>query len=520
MSNWGVATPHRTASEHAAGVLARGGNAVDAALAAAVVLAVVYPDQCSVGGDVIALVGTPDGGVVSVDGSGRAPLAADADRVGSGMPIYGPHPVTVPGAVAAWFEMSQRWGSSPLADALRAAADLAAGGVAVAPGLARALAREAGRLRTDPGLSEVFLPGGDLLCAGQTLLQPRLAGTLEALAESGPEAFYTGSVARSIVATVREHGSGMVLEDFSMHRTSVGEPVAGTYAGVDYLTAPPGSQGLFFLEGLAALELVREHLGRHLDPSGADAAVVATVMDAAARDRDAMLGDPGSTTIDLDALLSTRAQAIGRDALARRRRDDAKAAVKPSGDTVAVVVTDGRGGWVSLMQSNFHAFGSGILDPGTGVVLHNRGASFELRPGSPNRFSGGRRPAHTLMPVLVRERGDIVGAHGTMGGRAQPQIHAQLALQLARGATPEEAVSGPRWVLEPRKAGSDATGPGVVAVEEDLPLEGRRRLAREFRVNRLAVHDDEVGHAQVVRRTEGRVVAATDPRADGAALTG
>jgi gamma-glutamyltranspeptidase/glutathione hydrolase len=519
MSNWGVATPHRTASEHAADALARGGNAVDAALAAAVVLTVVYPDQCSVGGDVIALVGTPDGGVVSIDGSGRAPLAADPDRFGSGMPVYGAHAITVPGAVAAWFEMSRRWGSLPLADPLRAASDLATAGVAVAPGLARALARETDRLRADPGLREVFLPDGDPLCAGETLLQPRLAGTLGALADSGPEAFYAGPAARSIVATLREHGSAMALEDFSTHRTSFGEPIATTYAGADHLTAPPGSQGAFFLEALAALEIVRAHLGRHPDPAGADAAVVAMVLDAAARDRDAMLGDPDSTTIDLDALLSTRAQAIGRDALARRGRGDATVAVKPSGDTVAVVVTDGRGGWVSLMQSNFHAFGSGILDPGTGVVLHNRGASFELRPDSPNRFTGGRRPAHTLMPVLVRERGELVGAHGTMGGRAQPQVHARIALHLARGATPEAAVSGPRWVLEPRKAGSDATAPGVVAVEEDLPLKGRGQLAEEFRVW-LAPHDDEVGHAQVVRRTSGQIVAATDPQADGAALTG
>jgi gamma-glutamyltranspeptidase/glutathione hydrolase len=518
--NWGVATPHRAASVQAAEVLARGGNAVDAALAAAVVLTVVYPDQCSVGGDVIALVGTPEGQVHAVDGSGRAPRGADPDRFTAGMPVYGPHAVTVPGAVAAWFEMSRRWGSWPLAGVLHEAADLAADGVPVARGLGRALARESARLRADPGLRQVFLPDGEFLSAGGSLLQPRLAETLAALADSGPGAFYAGAVAEGIVATLREHGSPMALEDFASHRTSIGEPIAATYAGVDYLTAPPGSQGAFFLEGLAALDVVRQRIGRHPDPAVADAATVALVMDAAARDRDALLGDPERTTIDLDALLSIRAEAIARDALTRRGHGVARASVKPSGDTVAVVVADGRGGWVSLMQSNFHAFGSGILDPRSGVVLHNRGASFDLRPDSPNRFAGGRRPAHTLMPVLVREHGELVGAHGTMGGRAQPQIHAQIALHLARGATAEDAVHAPRWVLEPRKAGSDTTSPGVVAAEEDHPAEGLRQLAQHFRVNPLAAHDDEVGHAQVVRSSGGRVGAATDPRADGAALTG
>ena len=518
-STWGVATPHRTASDLAAEVLTGGGNAIDAALAAAVVLTVVYPNQCSVGGDVIALVGTPDGRVIAVDGSGRAPRGADPDRFTS-MPVYGPHAVTVPGAVAAWFEISRRWGSRPLAQALRRAAELAAGGVAVAPGLARAIDRESARLQADPGLRDIFLPDGGLLSAGGMMVQPRLADTLLRLAESGPEAFYAGDVAEGIVATLRAQDSTMTLDDFSAHRTSVGEPVATTYAGVEYLTAPPGSQGAFFLEGLAALDLVRDRLGRHPDPAGADAAIVALVLDVAARDRDAMLGDPEGTTIDLDVLLSARAQEIARDSVTQRGLGAGGDAVKPSGDTVAVVATDGRSGWVSLMQSNFHAFGSGILDPVSGVVLHNRGASFSLRPDSPNRLRGGRLPAHTLMPVLVRDHGELIGAQGTMGGRAQPQIHTQIALHLARGSAVEEAVSGPRWVLEPRTAGADAIGSGVVAAEEDLPPEARHQLARQFRVNSLAARDDEVGHAQVVRRTKEHVVAATDPRADGAALTG
>jgi gamma-glutamyltranspeptidase/glutathione hydrolase len=511
-SAWAVASPHRTANAAASDVLRRGGNAVDAALAAAVVLAVAYPHQCSVGGDLIALVGTPEC-VVAIDGSGRSPRAASPDGLAE-MPIHGAHTVTVPGAPAAWFELARRWGSLSLAEALTGAADLASDGVPVAPGLARALDREADRLRADAGLREVFLRDGAVLAEGQALVQHRLAQTLRDLAGSGPDAFYAGA-AESIVATLRARGSAMTPADFAEHRTSTSEPLAASLAGVEYLTAPPACQGAFFLEGLAALDIVRQQLGRELDPIGEDAALVALVTDAAARDRDALLGDPASTTVDVAALLSTRARQVARDALAGRALP-ARPGVRPTGDTVAVVTTDAHGNWVSLMQSTYFAFGSGILDPASGVVLHNRGAAFSLEPG-PNRFAGGRKPAHTLMPVLVRHDGELVGAHGTMGGRAQPQIHTQLALHLANGAPPEIAVRRPRWVLEPRRSGSDPAMRTTVAVEDDLPEAARRRLARHFAITRLPALDDEVGHAQVVRRTDDGLVAASDPRADGAA---
>jgi gamma-glutamyltranspeptidase/glutathione hydrolase len=519
MSTWGVATPHRTASEEAAGVLARGGNAVDAAVAAAIALTVLYPNQCSAGGDVIALVGTAEG-VYAVDGSGRAPEGADPVRLAATspvMPTYGPHPVTVPGAVAAWFELADRWGSQPVADALRRAAGLAAEGVAVAPGLARDIAREAARLRADPGLREVFLPDGELLGAGDVLVEPRLAGTLRRIADDGPDVFYTGEVAEGIVATLREQGSPMAISDLAGHRTTFGRPLATTYSGVEYLSAPPPSQGAFFLQGLAALELVRRQEGRDLDPLGDDAALVVRVMNAAARERDLLLGDPSYSPLDVEQLCTERAAEIAEEALAGRPLPPPRSAVTPSGDTVAVVTADGRGNWVTLMQSNFHAFGSGILDPRSGVLLHNRGASFELHPGSANRFAPGRLPAHTLMPVLLRRDGRLVGAHGAMGGRAQPQIHVQVALNLAAGAAPDAAVGLPRWVLVPPEPGG-AAGRPTVAVEQDLPA--RADLERQFHVVTLPPSDDEAGHAQVVRSSAAGIVAASDPRADGAALVG
>lgn len=519
-AGWGVATPHAAASRAGADVLAEGGNAVDAALAAATVLAVAYPHQCSVGGDAIALVGTADGTVHAMDGSGRAPAALGPDALPDGvaaMPERGPFSVTVPGAVAAWSTMAERWGTRPLADPLRHAAALAANGVPVSPGLARSLAEETALLVADPGLREVLAPSGEVLAAGQPLRQPRLAATLEQLAEDGPSVLYGGPVGASVVRTLRDLGSPVTEQDLAAHETWLGEPIATSYAGVEHLTTPPASQGAFFLEGLAALHMVREAVGRELDPLGDDAGLVVAVLDAAARDRDAMLGDRDTAPVDVEGLLAGHARAIATDVLAGRppAAGSGRPGLHGSGDTVAIVTADGRGGWVSLIQSNFHAFGSGILDPGTGIVLHDRGASFSLDPVSPNVLAGGRRPAHTLMPVLVRRDGALVGAHGTMGGRAQPQIHTLLALHLAGARPPEEAVSLPRWVLVQEPGGTHG-----VRTESDVPEEARAALASKFRLEQVPSRDDGVGHAQVVRVAEDRLVAASDPRADGVGLAG
>jgi gamma-glutamyltranspeptidase/glutathione hydrolase len=421
--------------------------------------------------------------------------------------------------VAAWHELAERWGTRPLSGALRRAAALAADGVPVAPGLARDLDRERDRVLADPGMRAVFTRDGEVLSTGDTLQQIRLGATLGDIADGGPDAFYRSDVTRTIVRTLAERGAPMREEDFADHRTWVGEPISTVYAGEEYVTAPPACQGAFFLEALAALEQVRGALGRDLDPLGEDAGWVATVLEAAASDRDAMLGDRDVAPLDLEELLTARATEVAQAAL-DPSRGLAVAQVRATGDTVAIVATDASGTWVSLIQSLFHAFGSGVLDPASGVLLHNRGASFSLEPGSPNGYAGGRRPLHTLMPVLVRRDGRLVGAHGTMGGRAQPQIHTQIALNLARGASVQEAVARPRWILGAMAAGASADRQTVVNVEQDVPDLARRQLAERFDVEVLPPHDDGTGHSQLVRRTADGIVAATDPRADGAAHVG
>ncbi|KUN24130.1 hypothetical protein AQJ23_21340 [Streptomyces antibioticus] len=523
---WAVATPHAAASEVAAEVLRGGGNAVDAALAAAAMLTVVYPNQCSVGGDLLALVGTRDGDVRFVNAGGRSPRAIDVASLTSSydlMPVLGALPVTVPGVVAGWGVLAETWGTRPLASALAPAEAAAREGVPVAPGLAHDLARESGNLARDPGMRGVFFADGEVLTAGQTLRQPHLARTLAQIGAEGPAALYGGEVGASLVKLLAAGGSAMTEEDFAAHRVELSQALAVEYDGVEYLSAGANSQGLYFLQGLKALDVARTVRGP-LDPLGRDAGVVASVLAWTAGDRDRHCADPEWSSAPVDELLS--------DAYARRIAEHAMAGTavdllagrKATGDTVAVVVADADGTWVSLIQSVFHGFGAALLDPGTGIVLHNRGASFSLDPASPNALAGGKRPLHTLMPVLVRERGELVGAHGAMGGRAQPQVHTHLALHLAAGSAPEQAVSVPRWVLGAMEAGV-RSGAGVVSTERDVPAAGVHAIeGAGFGVRPLGVHDDGVGHGQLVRRVAGdgrpRLAAATDPRADGSAVAG
>ncbi|MFM9592175.1 gamma-glutamyltransferase [Streptomyces scabiei] len=524
---WAVATPHSTASDVAADVLRGGGNAVDAALAAAAMLTVVYPNQCSVGGDLLALVGTADGEVRFVNAGGRAPRAVDVreltDRY-ERMPVLGALPVTVPGAVAGWAALAEAWGTRPLAAALAPAEAAAREGVPVAPGLALDLRRERRILARDPGMLGVFFADGDVLEAGRTLRQPALARTLASIAAQGPSALYGGDVGLSLVKLLAGHGSAMTVEDLTEHRVRLSGTHGAVYDGVEYLSGGDNSQGLYFLQGLRALDVVRSVRGT-LDPLGRDAGVVASVLAQAAADRDSFCCDPEwEEAAPAEELLSAP--------YVRRVAERAMAGTpvellgrpKASGDTVAVVVTDRDGTWVSLIQSVFHCFGAGLLDPGTGVVLHNRGASFSLDPTSPNRLVGGKRPLHTLMPVLVRDTGTLVGAHGVMGGRAQPQVHTHLALQLAAGASPGHAVSAPRWVLGAMEAGV-TEGAGTVKAERDVPRAGVGAIeGAGFAVDLIGTHDDGVGHGQLVRRADDatgpRLLAATDPRADGSAVAG
>jgi gamma-glutamyltranspeptidase len=425
--------------------------------------------------------------------------------------------------VAGWAALASHWGTRPLAAALAPAEAAAREWTAVAPGLARDLWREQHVLARDPGASAVFFADGAVLSAGQTLRQPQLARTLAQIADQGPAAMYDGELGASLVGLLAAGGSAMTVADLAEHTVELAGAHSAVYDGVEYLSSAGNSQGLYFLQALKALEVVRAARGP-VDPLGRDAGVVASVLGRAAADRDRYCADPAWSPAPVDDLVS--------DAYVRRIAERATSGapsrpvgqVKASGDTVAVVAADADGTWVSLIQSVFHCFGAALLDPATGVLLHNRGASFALDPTSPNVLAGGKRPLHTLMPVLVREAGELVGAHGAMGGRAQPQVHTHMALQLAAGASLGAATAAPRWVLGAMEAGVPASA-GVVMAERDVPAGGVDAIERAgFLVEEIDAHDDGVGHGQLVRKVPGagrsELTAATDPRADGAAVAG
>jgi gamma-glutamyltranspeptidase/glutathione hydrolase len=525
LNSGAAATPHTAATAAAHTAFANGGNAVDAALAAAAMLTVVYPNQCTIGGDAIAMVGTRDGNVTVVNGSGRSARSLNpADYAGADgfVPVSGAKSVTVPGLLGAWRVLAETWGRLPLSDALVPAASAAATGVPVAPGVARDLIREEHLLVQDPGCREVFFRDGALLREGETLRLDRLAESLAATAEHGTESFYRGPLGRSIVETLRGQGGDLTLDDFAAYEATVETPVSVMFAGTEYLSAAGNSQGTFFLQGLAALNVVAEELGHIPDPDGAEAGIVASVLAAAAKDRDRYLGDPEHTEIPAAGLLSTKsAEAMAFSAIAGQAAaaSHTRAYGRRTGDTVAIVTADSDGNWVSLIQSAFHAFGSCVLDPTTGILLHNRGASFSLIPGAANQLAPGRKPAHTLMPVLARLDGQLIGAHGTMGGRAQPQVHTHLALNLALGMTPAAATARPRWIVGQMEAGAAAADDAItIAVESGVSMTALHKLLDAgFYTKELEALDDAAGHLQVVRQGEGAGIFAvgSDPRSDG-----
>jgi gamma-glutamyltranspeptidase len=485
-----IAAPHPAAIEAAREVTAAGGGLIDAALAAAAALTVAYPHQCSLGGDLVALVrdGARDA-VRTVLSAGAAAAATDPAALraaGDRMPAGGPHTVTVPGVVAGWAELARIGARLPLARALAPATALASGGVTVSEGLARAIRNRLDVVRADPGLSALMLDkSGEPLGVGATLVQPALAATLEELADDWRH-FYTGPTARRLVAGLRERGSLLDAADFAAHRAENTAPLSATVNGATWWAAPPPSQG-------AALLAV---LGRGSDPL--------TAARQAELSRDALLGDPRSGAVDTDGLLL------------RAVRDLAAlpAGPRPAGDTVAITAADDEGNAVALIQSVFQSFGSGIADPATGVVLHNRGSAFSLDPAHPGALRPGARPPHTLCPALATAPGRVV-ALGCQGGRAQAWILSQVAEELLDAPAPESLLARPRWVIGSRDLNRPhptlVLEPGTPGAEHLTTV--AHRLGLE--VAETAGPHDEAGHVQTARLRGDEVDAASDPRADG-----
>lgn len=502
-----IATPHADATRSAERAFERGGNAIDAALAAAATLSVVYPHNVSVGGDLIALVRDPSGRTRCVNASGPAASAVDRDAMreahGDVLPYRGIDTVTVPGAVRGWDVLRRMGGQLEWAEIFTDAVTAARDGVPVSRSLAAAFREEEAAVGFDPGFRDTFLAQG-LPVEGDPLVQPALARTLEAIRDGGAAALYDGALTEGFVDGLARLGSRIGAADLLLFHPEVVEPLTTSFGSYRVLTSPPNTHGFVLLRVLGELE--RQGI---TDPLGTDFGRMMERFFAANLVRDELLADPRVTSGDVRELLSGDATAHGDEPVLPGFR-------RPRGDTVGIAVSDSAGWSVSLIQSVYHAFGAAVVEPSTGILLHNRGTGFSLDPSSPNALAPGKRPLHTLMPVMVDDADGLRFVSATMGGQGQPQIHAQTLLRAMAGASAQEAVSAPRAIVGPQR---DGDSPSDIYVESDLPAPARHSLA-ETRLHIIETPDaDElVGHANlVIVARDGGLDAGSDPRSDGAA---
>lgn len=530
-----VVAPHHLATAAGLEILAAGGSAVDAAIATNAVLAVVMPNGCGLGGDAFWLVWDEAAGAqVALNGSGRAPAGADPEALrGRGwtrLPLRGPATITVPGAVRSWGDAHRRWGRLPLGRVLAPAIEHADAGFPAWDGFVEAVERTAAELGAAPwaaGLHAVYRPHGRPWRVGQIVRLPALARTLRDLADDGPDAYYDGPLADRLATALTTAGAPFTKADLTGHRSTWTEPIAADYRGVRVTTHPPNSSGFVALLILATLARFDAPRPAAFGPHGwADAGWLHLALEAAKRAyavRDAHLADPEARAIPVDELLGGDRVARLAASIDPRRADPAPSPARTLvGGTIYLATVDADGNAVSLIQSNAAGFGSGVVDPVTGVHFQNRGASFSLDPGHPNALAPGRRTAHTLLPGMLFRAGEtrpwVVA--GSMGGDIQPQVHAAFVSALVdAGADVAATVAAPRISVVPdghlappvAVHAEDRFTPGVLA---DLEAMGHR-------VTRGPAFDGGQGHGHAIELVDGgpgaggSLAAAADPRSAG-----
>jgi len=500
-----VCSPHYLASGAGLAVLADGGNALDAAVATNLALGVVLPYLCGYGGDLFAIV--YDGDVHAYNGSGRAPAGATVEAVrervgGDALPRVGPFTVTVPGAVEAWHTLLDRFGTRSFADLAQTALGYARDGFPLTHkgGEIISFSKDAYREPWGDAWRDVYGDAAPL----QTLHQPDLARTIAAICAGGPDAYYRGEIADAIATTLQGHGALMTTDDLASHTGEWVDPLRTTYRGVEILELPPNTQGVAALEALNIVE--------DLDPAPRDEHLLIEAMKLALTDRDRYVTDPEQMTID-PAVLASKAWADER-----RRELDHERASSPVpgraavGGTIYLCTADERGMLVSLIQSNYMGFGSGVTVPGLGINLQNRGAYFSLDPGHANVIAPRKRTMHTLMPAMAFRDGRPWLAFGSMGGDGQPQTHLQvLTRMIDDGDDPQQAIEAPRWVVSPTDWSVAAETRFADEVLDDL-------RARGHDVQLRGPYATQMGHAHAIEVTDTGYATGTDPRAEGAAL--
>lgn len=503
------ATSHPLAAQTAVEVLKSGGNAMDAAIAGAVLLGMCEPQMTGLGGDCFVLWSDASGKVNAMNGSGRAPAALDAaDLRAEGhavVPPYSAHAVTMPGAMDAFCTLSEKVGKLGLDAILAPAIHYAETGVPVAPRVAADWAQDAGTLQG--AARDLYSVGGQVPAVGQIFAAPGQAEVLRRVAKQGRDAFYTGEIADDMLAALTAMGGKHTAEDFANTRSTETKPISGPYKGIDLVEHPPNGQG-------AAANLMLNILS-HFDiagmaPWGSERAHIEAEAAKLAYDaRNRFIGDADYTTrVEhlLDPATATKLAAL----IDPNRAMDGPAQVSEQvhKDTIYITVVDRDGMAVSLIYSIFHGFGSGIASDKFGILMHNRGAGFTLEDGHPNELKGGKRPMHTIIPGMLAKDGKPFMPFGVMGGQYQSNGHARFVTNITDfGMDPQAAIDAPRCF-------SDA---GDMKVERSYSDKVRAELSDLG--HKVITPDTAIGGAQaILLRDNGVLEGASDPRKDGCAL--
>lgn len=515
-----VAASQPLAAQIGRDMLARGGNAVDAAIATAAALTVVEPTGNGIGGDAFALVwikgDSGRGRLHGLNASGVAPQMLDREAMLAAghdeMPLYGWTPVTVPGVPSAWAELSRRFGRLELAELLAPAIALARDGFPISPVIST-LWQRAHRLflpvftdRCTQHWFDTFAPGGRAPAPGEIFRSDGHADTLEALAATRCESFYRGEIAERIDAFSRATGGYLRADDLAAHTAEWVDPISTSYRGVDVWEIPPNGQGLV---ALMALNIMSGFDDLHARD---DIRVLHRQCEAikmAFSDGQQYIAHAPFMRTPVTALLSskyarTRRQLIGEHAI------DPVAGKPQAGGTVYLATADHDGNMVSFIQSNYHGFGSGVVVPGTGIALHNRGHGFTLDPAHDNCLAPGKKPFHTIIPGFLTRHGEALGPFGVMGGFMQPQGHMQVVMNMLDfDLNPQAALDAPRWQW---------LGGRRIGIEHGYPAHLIREMASRGHEMEMAFDLTGFGRGQIIMRdpATGVLCGGTEPRTDSA----
>ncbi len=504
-----AATSHPIASTIAVDTLRSGGTAADAAVAAIAALGVLEPHMTGIGGDCFCLVAKPGAPVWGYNGSGRAGAAARAELlVAQGIRTIEPrsvHSVTVPGAVEAWAAVLEHHGRFGLDRALAPAIHYAQEGFPVAPRIAYDWAHLVEGLRADPAAARHYLINGNAPQPGDVMRFPALAATLKSIAARGPRAFYEDA-ATEIVATLKARGSWLTAEDFARHRGEAAEPISTNYRGLDVVEMPPNGQGLVALVMLNILEYFDIN---SLDPRGAERFHIALEAARMAYGvRDTHVADPAYMRVSVPSLIDKGFAGNLANRIDRSKRVKLPEAATPGSDTVYVTVVDRDRMAVSIINSLYSQFGSGIATEKTGIMLHNRGACFTVDPNHPNAIGPSKRPMNTIIPALGLRDGRCELSFGVMGAHFQPMGHTQVVTNIVDfGMDVQAAIDSPRAFFE---------GP-VTLVERGIPADTIAGLKARGHEVLVSPYPMGGGQAIAIDWQRGVLIGGSDPRKDGCA---